>query len=151
MLGVTDAATRSTSTALETGHMKMSRRCDIFQQQAASLLQVLKDIDLLGVICAIAASNFAITVDQVSTHIPRQQLTAMILENLEYNSRMLNGTVTPPSMVQHEYTRRTPANSVLTVTTMQLVSLTFFWGSSFNDGTTQTALDPPGVGPVRTH
>jgi hypothetical protein len=25
-----------------------------------------------------------------------------------------------------------------------------FWGSSFNDGTTQTALDPPGRGPVRT-
>ena len=26
------------------------------------------------------------------------------------------------------------------------------WGSSFNDGTTQTALDPPGGGgPVRTH
>jgi hypothetical protein len=35
-------------------------RCDIFQQQAASLLEVLKDIDLLGVVCAIAASNFAI-------------------------------------------------------------------------------------------
>ena len=27
----------------------------------------------------------------------------------------------------------------------------FFWGSSFNDGTTQTALDPPWGGPVRTH
>ena len=27
----------------------------------------------------------------------------------------------------------------------------FFWGSSFNDGTTQTALDPLGRGPVRTH
>jgi hypothetical protein len=26
-----------------------------------------------------------------------------------------------------------------------------FWGSSFNDGTTQTALDPLGRGPVRTH
>jgi hypothetical protein len=25
------------------------------------------------------------------------------------------------------------------------------WGSSFNDGTTQTALDPLGRGPVRTH
>jgi hypothetical protein len=48
------------------------------QQQAASLLQVLKDIDLLGVICAIAANNFAITVDQVSTHIPRQTLTAIM-------------------------------------------------------------------------
>ncbi len=24
-----------------------------------------------------------------------------------------------------------------------------FWGSSFNDGTTQTALDPLGRGPVR--
>jgi hypothetical protein len=58
-------------------------RCDIFQQQAASLLQVLKDIDLLGVICAIAASNFAITVDHASTHIPRQTLTA-IMENFEY-------------------------------------------------------------------
>ena len=98
-------------------------RCDIFQQQAASLLEVLKDIDLLGVICAIAASNFAITVDQVSTQIPRQKLTA-ILENLAYNSRMLNGTVTPLSVVQHEYIRCTPANSVLTVTAMQLVSLT---------------------------
>jgi hypothetical protein len=31
--------------------------------------------------------------------------------------------------------------------------LAFFWGSSFNDGTTQTALrvDPLGRGPVRTH
>jgi hypothetical protein len=29
--------------------------------------------------------------------------------------------------------------------------LAFFWGSSFNDGTTQTALDPPEGGPVRTH
>jgi hypothetical protein len=27
----------------------------------------------------------------------------------------------------------------------------YFWGSSFNDGTTQTALDPLGRGPVRTH
>ncbi len=27
----------------------------------------------------------------------------------------------------------------------------FFWGSSFNDGTTQTVLDPLGRGPVRTH
>jgi hypothetical protein len=84
---------------------------------------VLKDINLLEVICAIAASNFAITVDQVSTHIPRQTLTA-IMENLEYNSRLLNDTVTPLSMVQHEYSRCTPINSVLTVTTMQLVTLT---------------------------
>jgi hypothetical protein len=30
-------------------------------------------------------------------------------------------------------------------------ALFFFWGSSFNDGTTQTALDPLGRGPVRTH
>ena len=87
------------------------------------MLEVLKDIDLLGVICAIAANNFAITIDQVSTQIPRQKLTA-ILENMEYNSRMLNGTVTPLSVVQHEYTRCTPTNSVLTVTPMQLVSLT---------------------------
>jgi hypothetical protein len=29
--------------------------------------------------------------------------------------------------------------------------LNFFGGSSFNDGTTQTALDPRGRGPVRTH
>jgi hypothetical protein len=102
-------------------------RCDIFQQQAASLLEVLKDIDLLGVICAIAANNFAITIDQVSTQIPRQKLTA-ILENMEYNSRMLNGTVTPLSMVQHEYTRCTPANSVLTVTTMHLADGSFSEG-----------------------
>jgi hypothetical protein len=98
-------------------------RCDIFQQQAASLLQVLKDIDLLEVVCAIAASNFAVTIDQVSTHIPRQTLTA-IMENLEYNSRLLNDSVTPLSMVQHEYSRCTPFTSVLTVTTMQLVTLT---------------------------
>jgi hypothetical protein len=31
------------------------------------------------------------------------------------------------------------------------LALAFFWGSSFNDGTTQTALDPLGRGPVRTH
>ena len=33
----------------------------------------------------------------------------------------------------------------------QAASSAVFWGSSFNDGTTQTALDPPGRGPVRTH
>jgi hypothetical protein len=27
----------------------------------------------------------------------------------------------------------------------------FFWESSFNDGTSQTVLDPLGRGPVRTH
>jgi hypothetical protein len=31
------------------------------------------------------------------------------------------------------------------------VSSSVFWGSSFNDGTTRTVLDPLGRGPVRTH
>jgi hypothetical protein len=98
-------------------------RCDIFQQQAASLLQVLKDLDMLGLACAISASNWALTIDPASTHIPRQTHTE-IVKNLEYNSMLLNETVTPLSMVQHEYSRCTPNNSVMTITTMQLVTLT---------------------------
>ena len=42
-----------------------SGRCDIFQQQAANLLKVLKELDLLKVACAIAASNWVLTLDQV--------------------------------------------------------------------------------------
>ena len=41
-------------------------RCDVFQQQAANLLQVLKDLDLLKIVCAIsvtiAANNYVITI-----------------------------------------------------------------------------------------
>jgi hypothetical protein len=46
------------------------------------------------------------------------------VENLEHNSKLLNDTVTPFSMVQHEYSRCTRSNSVMTVTMMQLVTLT---------------------------
>ena len=76
--------------------------CDIFQQQAASLLQVLKDLDLLKVACAIAANNYVFIIDHVSTHIPRETLTA-IVENLEYNAKLMNNSITPFTMVQHEY------------------------------------------------
>ena len=97
--------------------------CDIFQQQAASLLQVLKDLDLLKVACAIAANNYVFIIDHVSTHIPRETLTA-IVENLEYNAKLLNNSITPFTMVQHEYSRCTSCTSVTAFTTMQLVQLT---------------------------
>jgi hypothetical protein len=97
--------------------------CDIFQQQAASLLQVLKELGLLKVVCAIAANNYAFIIDQASTQIPRQTLTE-IVQNLEHNSNLLNDSITPLTMVQHEYIRCTPSNSVTAVTTMQLVTLT---------------------------
>jgi hypothetical protein len=92
-------------------------------QQAANLLQVLKDLDLLKVACALAANNCAVIIDQASTQIPRSTLTA-IFENSEYNSKLLNNSITPFTMVQHEFSRSTPSNSVTTITTMQLVTLT---------------------------
>jgi hypothetical protein len=33
---------------------------------------------------------------------------------------------------------------------LSIYKYTFFWGSSFNDGTSQTVLDPIGRGAVRT-
>ncbi len=98
-------------------------RCDGFQQQAANLLQVLKDLDLLKIVCAIAANNYVITIDQVSTQIPRHTLTA-IVANLEHNSMLLNSTITPLTMVLHEYSRCTSCKTVITFTTMQFLTLT---------------------------
>ena len=63
-------------------------------------------------------------IDPVSTQIPPRQTLIAIVENLEHNSMLLNESVTPLSMVQHEYSRCTPSNSVMTVTMMQLVTLT---------------------------
>jgi hypothetical protein len=60
----------------------------VWQFSATSLLQVLKDLDLLKVLCAQAFNNCAITIDQASTHVPRQTLTA-IMENIEHNAKLL--------------------------------------------------------------
>jgi hypothetical protein len=65
-------------------------------------------------------------IDPVSTQIPPRQtsdttlIQVAIVENLEHNSMLLNESVTPLSMVQHEYSRCTPSNSVMTITTGSL-------------------------------
>jgi hypothetical protein len=70
-----------------------------------------------------AAGNFVLAIDDVSTSLSRQTLD-VIMDDIVRNSQVLISSVTPMSLVSWEYIKATPRNVVTTMTAMQLTKLT---------------------------